>query len=236
MLCPRCGGIMDRSAVDRSAFGEEVRVTACRDCEFRTAPAYFRTVEPCPASPESFANSWRLEQERSERDDILRRLPFPVFGLEPRWAGLRWVNGWGTSGGNVRHLELTHADRRTRSRRLRIATLLFAPDDESAGIELPDLAQQLAQNLWFHGAPHALVRPTFTDDDPTATWSPLIVPVDGQPTMFRSLTHGNAWVALSPRAAEYLVTIEAEDIDPGGITLVTIDDLDPYRNDRPDAS
>jgi hypothetical protein len=100
-------------------------------------------------------------------------------------------------------------------------------------LTVANAAQGLAEYLWEEGAPHELVRPTFNSEDPTASWSELLVSVDGQPTVFRSLAAGPFWVALA-EIGNSLITIEARNVAPDNTGLVTIDDDAPYlAGDRP---
>ena len=94
-------------------------------------------------------------------------------------------------------------------------------------------AQGLARHLWDEGgAPHGLVRPTWTSDDPTETWSTVELTVDGAPVDFRTLGSGAVWVALA-EIGDILVAIEARHIERDRVGLVTVGDVEPYLGDGP---
>jgi hypothetical protein len=162
----------------------------------------------------------------------LRRRTFPIFGLDRRWKGLRWAGGWGSSGDEITHINLAHGDPYDPAAVVvRIESWPLA--GPMAAMTVANSAQGLAEHLWEEGdAPHDLVRPTWTSDDPTEIWNTLELPVDGSPVAFRTLRSGVHWVALGTIGGT-LVTIEARHIDPDTVGLVTIVDVEPYLGDGP---
>ena len=172
------------------------------------------------------------EAHRSRQVDIIRGRTFPIHGLDDRWTGSRWVGGWGTSNDEVNEIGLAHGDPFDEGAPLvRITTWRLSPPTEP--LTVANAAQGLAHYLWDEaGAPHELIRPAYTSDDPTEAWSDLDLPVDGSPAAFRSLAHGAHWVALA-RTKGILVGIEARHIDPGDVGLVTVRDLEAYLAEPP---
>jgi hypothetical protein len=54
--------------------------------------------------------------------------------------------------------------------------------------------------------------------------------VDGRRSAFRYLAAGSSWVALG-RVDDGIVAVEARQIDPDDVGLVTVDDVEPYLAD-----
>jgi hypothetical protein len=166
-----------------------------------------------------------------QQQEVLRRRQFAIYGLDARWRGSRWLGGWGTSNNEIDHIELAHGNPFDETAALaRVATWRLSPP--SGLLTVANAAHALAEYLWEEGAPHELVRPTFTSEDPTASWSELVLSVDGHPTPFRSLAAGPFWVALA-HIGTTLITAEARRIIPHDNGLVTINDVEPYLDDPP---
>lgn len=230
-LCPRCGAVTEPAVLGPDGRGEG----ACPDCGLGfNSSAVFSRPAGGPLR-EWWARRRGRRQSRahqSERDHILRRRPFPIYGLDARWNGLRWVGGWGGSDDQIDHIGLGHGDPFDDAAQLvRVFTWRLSSPPER--MTVANAARGLAEYLWHEGgAPHDLVRPTFTSEDPTASWSELVLPVEDQPVVFRSLAEGAFWVALG-RTRECLVTVEARGIGPDDIGLMTVDDVEPYLKDVP---
>ena len=171
----------------------------------------------------SHAGDHRLRKQR-----ILRERPFEVFGLDARWTGLRWMGGWGTRDDEVEHITLAHGDPFDESAPLvRVSTWRPSP------FTFANAATDLAHYMWMDaGAPHELVRPAFTSEDPTTSWSEFALPVDDHPTPFRSLAHAEHWVAVS-KADGRLIALEARRLAPTDLALTTVQDIEPYFSDPP---
>jgi hypothetical protein len=233
-LCSRCGGITERAEVGPDGRGEG----ACPDCGLGfSSVAMTATFSRTEGGP---LRAWRArrrsrrhtEAHRSRQADIIRCRTFPIHGLDDRWTGSRWIGGWGTSNDEVNEIGLAHGDLFDETAAVvRVVTWRLAPPMEP--LTVANAAQGLAHYLWQEAdAPHDLIRPAYTSDDPTAAWSELALPVDGSPTGFRSLAHGDHWVALV-RTEGFLVGIEARHIDPGDVGLVTVHDDEVYLAETP---
>jgi len=174
----------------------------------------------------------QLRSHRAEQHEIVRRRSFPIHGLDDRWSGSRWIGGWGGSHREVDHIDLAHGDPHDPSAPLvRVTTWRLSPG--KADHTVTHAAQELAEHLWREaGAPHALVRTSFTSDDPTIAWSELDLSIDEQPTAFRSLAQPPHWVALA-RIESSLITIEARHVEPHHVALITVDNIEPYLEDPP---
>jgi hypothetical protein len=208
---------------------------ACPDCGlgFSSSAVFSRRAEgPLRAW---WSRRWgrrHLESHRSQRDQVLRRRPFPIYGLDARWTGLRWAGGWGGSDDEIDHIGLGYGDPFDDAAPLvRVFTWRLSPPMER--LTVANAAQGLAESLWRDGgAPHDLVRSAFTSEDPTASWPELVLSLDGNPATFRSLAEGSFWVALA-RTEECLITVEARRISPDDIGLMAVDDVEPYLVDGP---
>ncbi len=231
-LCSRCGAITEEAVVGPDGRGEG----ACPQCGlgFSVVGTLVATFTGAadqsdkPAPPPSPHDAAR--QRRQE--DILRNRPFPVYGLDARWNRARWLAGWGTSNDEIDNIGLAHGDPFDRAAPVvRVATWR-PPPRLPALLTAANAAHELAEYMWQEGgAPHDLVRPTFTSEDPTASWSELALSVDGHPVPFRSLAAGSFWVALA-RIGASLITIEARHLGPDDTGLVTVDDVEPYLASR----
>ncbi|MGH8990810.1 MAG: hypothetical protein ACRDZ7_04700 [Acidimicrobiia bacterium] len=225
-LCSRCGGVVEALDLQPGETGDG----ACPDCGlgFTSSASVFSGPRPGPAG-------WRarrrgrqsLEAHQTRQDHVLRRRTFPVFGLDDRWTGPRWTAGWSSSDDVVESIGLGYGDPYDPgSPEVRVFTARLAPPRER--MTEVNATQELVQYLWHEGgADHDIVRSAYTDQDPTAAWSDVTLPVDGQPTAFRTLASGSFWVALG-RVGEGLVTIQARLVDPAGVGLVTVHDVEPY--------
>jgi hypothetical protein len=165
---------------------------------------------------------------RRDQADVLRRTPFPIYGLDGRWTGRRWQGGSGRSDGEVDRIELGHGDPWDDAAPLvRVETLRIRKERER--MTEVSAAQELAEVLWHEGADHSVVRGAFTSD-PTGSWSELTLPVNGEGTSFRRLAAGPWWVALG-RVQDVYVAVKARGVDDAGIGLVAVDDPGPYLSD-----
>jgi len=226
-LCHRCGAVTPGAVIGPDGRGEG----ACPECGLGfsvvgtvvtvSAGAAERGDDQPPHEPDRTA-------QRQKSEGVLRNRQFPIYGLDARWSGARWVGGWSGSGHDVEHIELAHGDPFNEAAPLlRIGTWRPLPRLRG-GLTEANAAQELAEYLWEEGsAPHDLVRPTFTSEDPTASWAEVTLSVDGRPAVFRSLAAGSFWVALG-HIEESLISIEARHLAPGDARLAVIHDVEPY--------
>ncbi len=230
-LCSRCGAVTEPAVLGSDGKGEG----ACPDCGlgFRSSALFSRPARgPLAAWWARRQGRRHIEAHRRQREDILRRRPFAVFGLDDRWTGARWAGGWGGSDKAVDRIGLGFGDPfDDRAPLVRVFTWrLSAPTDR---LTVANVAHELAEYLWQEGgADHDLVRTAFTSEDPTATWTDLSLPVDGRSLTFRSLAAGSFWVALG-RVGECLISVEARHIDAARVALVTVKGVEPYLGDAP---
>ena len=183
-----------------------------------------RTVVP---GAEARRRQQALGRIDAQRREAVARCSFPVYGLDGSWTGRRWLGGWGGHDGGLDRLELAHGDAWDENAALvRITTW---------GVEVPLRRQQaahtLAQSLWHEtGTRSEAMASTFSGEDPTASWLPLALPVDGDAVPFRSLSAGPRWVALG-EIGSLLVGLTARNIAPADVALVTIPDPTVYLAD-----
>ena len=170
----------------------------------------------------------RLDEARRRwlRDGrtILRECGFDVYGLDERWTGSRWFGGSGASDVVITRVDLGHGDALDDD-----APLVRVETSTSRGHDERQVARTLAQHLWRDGAEHELVRRAFTDADPTASWTPLVLDVDGRRVTMRSLSAAATWVAFGPVGGT-LVAVTARNVDPAEVGLARVRDADRYAN------
>lgn len=232
-LCSRCGAVVPPAVLGPDGRGEG----ACPDCGLgfsSVGNSAFTRSEQGPVAQwlAGRRSARQLRNRRAERHQVIRRRSFPVHGLDGRWTGSRWIGGWGGPNRDVDHIDLAHGNPHDHSAPLvRITTWRLSP--RSAELTVAHAAQNLAEHLWRDaGAPHDLVRSTFTSDDPTIAWSERELSIDQRATAFRSLAQPPHWVALA-RIESSLITIEARRIEPDKVALVTVENIEPYLEDPP---
>jgi hypothetical protein len=222
-LCSRCGAVVQYGATEGAG--------ACPDCGLGFSVVTTGTFRRQAESEEDRATREQLDAaRRREQAEVLYNRTFPVYGLDERWTGSRWFGGFGTHG-TVDHIELAHGDPFDDAAPLvRVAAWRLAPPEE---LTVANAAHQLADYLWEDGgAPHDLVRPTFTSPDPTASWAEISLQVDRVTSVFRGLVHGPFWVALA--CTEHaIITVEARHIAREDFGLVTVENVDSYLLDIP---
>jgi hypothetical protein len=195
-----------------------------------------------PVGPRRARRQGRRRQRNRDVDKVraLRGRTFPVYGLDHRWQGRRWVGGWGSSGDVVIRIDLAHGDAwDDASPLVRVEAVAAPTGDGSAGragaaLHVAMTAQQLAQHLFRESGEYSdEIRESFRSADPTGSWQEMTLDLDGHPTSFRSLTAGSSWVALR-QGSGGLVAIRARHIDPTEVHLVTVEDVEPYLTDDGD--
>jgi hypothetical protein len=174
-----------------------------------------------PPSPEDVEERWRVLRADAERRNraAVARCRFPVYGLDDRWQGRRWIGGFGSSNSELRNLELAHGDPHDP------ASPLVRVDTTTEGTLV---AQTLVQTLWLESGAHTeAMRSTFEARDPVATWDELTFAIDRAPQPFRSLRSTVTWVATGA-VGDVVLSIVGRHVDPTSVGLVRVDDLEPY--------
>lgn len=182
---------------------------------------------------------------RRREDDVLHRWaelldapPFPVWGLDRRWSGSRFLCGHGSANGLVHEITLCHGDPADEGRPMvRISTRRPRPIGpaavgDSIEFERDEAAADLVRAL-FHrtGELRDDVRAAaFARGaaDPTAPWDAGTTTVDGVAVALRTIGAGDTWVGMVALAGQ-LIAIEATGWSVDATGLVSMTDLSPYR-------
>jgi hypothetical protein len=155
---------------------------------------------------------------RSEYAGKFRTAPFPVYGLQPAWQGLRYLAGWSTeddgTGYRTSSLSLGH---RAPSGELDVVSHTDAPEWE------------LAEDLWSRAGADVgvLADDEFARRRPDPQWTSANIPVEGTPHTFALLTEGDHWTAYLRRDGHTLV-LHSESVPLEQVDLVRVTDLTPY--------
>jgi hypothetical protein len=187
-------------------------------------------------SPKGAVDRWQRREEQ-----VFRNPPFPLYGLPPSWEGQRFLGGmgWGGMGrdAGLNRLELAHGDPEDpKGTELRVSSSVARGEPE-----LPEelLLRQLAESLWHevHRPPPELPAERFHEwadargrgyrRRETPPFTPVRVPVDGEPVAFSYLAEGFACVALGRRGT-ITITLRGRHLDVAQVELVTIRDVEPY--------
>ncbi len=210
-LCPRCGAVIAPQVLAQDE-------GACPECELGFSS------RPLTAGRSSHQRRTADRQRSARRRiQVFSDCTFQVYGLDAGWEGARWLRGWGY-----------HDDRLTS------VTLAHGPADlEAASVSVEisvgehawnHTATSLAQNLYRDGADAtAPLRATFDAQDPTASWDPLTLIVDGHPMEWRALAGPHSWVAIASVEGA-VVGVHANLLGPASCRLAGVS-IDDYRSD-----
>ncbi len=180
----------------------------------------------------------RLAQSKAEDRDIVAHCPFPVYGLDGRWTGRRWLGGWGKSGDKIEYLVLAHGnvhDSAAPLVRVETRTTTPEPDEDRNAAESKGkrfMTRSLVQHLWHETGVHLEAIPsTFkTTEDPASRWEKTSLQVDGESTEFSTLQVEAQWVALG-KVGDALLGLQARNVEPAEIGLITIGNPMEYLED-----
>jgi hypothetical protein len=186
-LCHRCGAVLEHPETGTSG------TSSCPECGLSYSWKRLSVASNEGAQTSRSVDFYQAHREA--RDQIASQWPGPLFGLDARWNGSRWISGIGRSGGTLTDVELGHGNPFVQSSPLvQIRTRLLLPPNPWPG--RGHEAKRLAQMLWRDGASHELVRPTLSDSDPLRTWDEVRIDVSEAPVAFRILSADAAWVAV----------------------------------------
>lgn len=179
----------------------------------------------------------------AEEEQQFRRVPFPLFGLDPSWKGPRVAEGVGRSwrrgrGVEVEEVHLLHGDPDDPdSSHFRVTTRRIGPTEALR-------ARQLAERLWQREAgppPPELSPEEFArwahgrhreiEGRPNPEWARRTFPVDGRRVSFSSVGEAEAWVGMA-RIEELVVELEAHRFSKQTVSLVSSVDVEPYLEGR----
>lgn len=147
---------------------------------------------------------------------MVRRAPFPVYGLEPGWSGRRFVHGVGVVVGEVAHVALGHGE--TGGEAELVVTTLYG--EERAPDDAP-----------FHAALHLEGGEASVDREPDADrvdarrrgiWAPAPIEVDRRDHVFWLQEEGPRWAAFG-RVGRVRVVVAATKWSRAGVRLAEVD-------------
>jgi hypothetical protein len=162
-----------------------------------------------------------LDRRHRALNEILRTCPFPLYGLDSYWTGLRMIGGHGGGEDGVNSVELAFGD----------------PAQDGREHQAFDL-RETAMELW-----HTTRRPPPDLPPPLAAawrqrrfeediarevqWTKVPIPVDGETIEFDWLAEGANWVARA-RLDDRVVRLTAHDFPVGSVRLETVNEVQPY--------
>jgi hypothetical protein len=177
-------------------------------------------------------------REERRLHEMLRKPPFPIYGLSRRWSGRRFVGGHGSGmGEGFNSIELAHGDYPFKESepqvRIRSQRRQFDPP-----VELR--LEEVARSLWghIHRPPMRISSPgtfdAWSKEDRDAFKHRVVseaghveIPVDGVPRLFHYLDQGPSWGAVA-KVNDMTITLDARNVKVEEIELVTISDPEPY--------
>jgi hypothetical protein len=169
-----------------------------------------------------------MRRERRAMAERFRAAPFPLYGLPPTFAGLRYLAGSGSRRARgerpvVTSLSLGHGDPAAEQGPQLVVEVQTEPGGAGAGpVPGPELRAALAEELaWAGGAGRR------AGDAGAPAWSEVAIPVEGRPVGFARLAAGRHWVAWAELEGRTLV-LRARDLAPGQVELVRAGDVEPY--------
>jgi hypothetical protein len=222
--------VLDDVVVDAST-GNQGECPSCGLGWTESALVVSRRSTAPPSAADERRQRKALARRDRDRDAAVSDCRFSSYGLDDSWSGRRWLGGWGRRNNLLDRLELGHGDAWDDDAAL--VRITAWSDATTADLRFRDriAAQNLAQHLWMQTGTHSdAVQSTFGAEDPTGSWDPLTLSVDGEATTFRSLRVGTSWVAHSGGDPD-LITLSARHVEPSDIALVTVADLAPYLAD-----
>ncbi len=174
-------------------------------------------------------------------EEALRAAPFPIYGLPPSWEGPRLLGGmaWGGIGRDVgpTELELAHGDPEDPTGlMLRVSSSLSRGEPD---LPLELVRRQLGEWLWQEqkrpptGLPQEGLREWVRARDREfrrrviPSFTPVRIPVDGEPVRFDHLPEGRAWVAVGG-TDDLTITLRARNLAVEAVELVRVNDVEPY--------
>lgn len=234
-MCHRCGGTA-REEIDASH-------ARCAECgqEFSFARLVAIAGDQPERTPEEQAQLDRLLNMHEHRDRMFETRPFPVYGLDDRWTGLRFIGGSGSSNGETSHLGLAYGDPvDPDAAHLRVDTRrpprIGGTNRHDPHLDRMFLAKNLAGHLWretgvmrddVRAAAFALDEGSPFSVDPVGPWDPMSFPVDGALITFKRLAQAEHWVALGELDGLF-IAVTARNWLAEETALITVDDFAPY--------
>jgi hypothetical protein len=212
----------------------------CDDCGHGSTFARLVASGAPGSSAEQQARIDRLLGQMEQRDRLFAGAPFPVYGLDARWTGLRSFGGWGNSNGVTTSLSLAFGDvgdqeaaqLRVETQRPEVVALDGTRNpmtDRSVvahslvmhlahGVELPDDVRAIA---FPARNPNAFVA------DATAAWTDTLIAVEGVATPAKMLAVGDVWIAIVS-VGDLTVGITARGWPVADVGLVVVTDFHAY--------
>jgi hypothetical protein len=178
--------------------------------------------------------SGAVERRQREEERLFRECPFPFYGLDDSWRGIRMLGGHGSSGTKgtkLTSVEVAHGDPREGGSRVRVETAFESRD-------WPHDLHQTALEFWGRvERPPADLPPHLKGAwgyrrfernlNREANWTKLLIPVDGQLVEFDHMQQQGDWVARA-RLGELVVRVNGHRFPLESVRLETVTDVEPY--------
>jgi hypothetical protein len=172
-------------------------------------------------------------------EEAFRNAPFPLYGLPRSWESPRSLAGMGWGGigkdAGLTMLELIHGEPEDREgMELRVSSSVPRGQPD---LPWPVVLRGLAEDLWVerHPPPQdrerlrqwAKAREREHRRQESPPFTPVLIPVDGEPVRFDHLSKGPTWVAVARRQG-VTVALRARNLPMNAVELVTVLDVEPY--------
>ena len=178
--------------------------------------------------------SGSVERRQREEERLFRTCPFPFYGLDPSWTGIRMLGGHGSRGAwgtELTSVELAHGDPREGRSLIRVETAVESRDE-------PRGLRQIALEFWGRAErpptdlpPHLkgawMYRRFERNLNREAHWTKASIQVDGQPVEFDHLEQQDDWVARA-RIGGVVLTVNGHRVPLESVRLATVRGVEPY--------
>lgn len=176
-------------------------------------------------------------RESRRAEEAFRTAPFPLYGIPLSWEGLRFLGGMGWRGRGKDVVLLAHGDPEDPAGVQLQVSMSVSGEEPDPPHEL--VLRELAEDLsWERNR-----RPTSKSPEQVHEWvqvreqefrhravppfTPVQIPVDGEPIRFDHLSEGPAWVAAG-RRDDVTITLRTRNLAVDAVELITVTDVEPY--------
>lgn len=174
----------------------------------------------------AFAPTRGEARERQRRDDLFRRVTFPLFGLPPSYTGPRWVGGWGGTDNVTTSAVLAHGEPFRECVRVEMGR---GGNHSDGWILEHELAHHAAIERLGQGADMGAlirVRREIEMERAGRAWERVTIDVDGAGIPFRYSAEGSFWVATGS-VGDMRIVLHGEGFPIREVSLVRVG-VEPY--------
>jgi hypothetical protein len=180
-------------------------------------------------------------RESRRAEEAFRTAPFTLYGLPLSWEGHRFLGGMGWRGRGkyvvLTELELAHGDPEDPAGVQLRVSMSVSRGEPGPPYEL--VLRELAEGLWWErNRPPTGLSPERVHEWVQARerefrhrefrpFTPVQIPVDGEPIRFDHLYEEPAWVAAG-RMKDVTITLRARNLAVDAVELITVTDVEPY--------